>query len=38
MNAVVMPTPNRDFVVADLSQAEFGRKEIEIGRDTRCRA
>ena len=30
MNAVVTPTPNRDFVVADLSQAEFGRKEMAI--------
>jgi len=30
MNAVVSPAANQDFVVADLSQAEFGRKEMAI--------
>jgi adenosylhomocysteinase len=30
MNAVVTPTENRDFVVADLSLAGFGRKEMAI--------
>ena len=30
MNAVVTPAVNQDFVVADLSQAEFGRKEMAI--------
>src|SRR5512137_1253042 len=30
MNAVVTPAANQDFVVADLSQAEFGRKEMAI--------
>ena len=30
MNAVVSPVPNRDYVVADLSLADFGRKEIAI--------
>jgi adenosylhomocysteinase len=30
MNAVVSPVPNRDYVVADLSQADFGRKEMAI--------
>ncbi len=30
MNAVVSPAPSRDFAVADLSLADFGRKEIAI--------
>jgi adenosylhomocysteinase len=30
MNAVVKDLPNQDFKVADLSQADWGRKEIEI--------
>ena len=30
MNAVVKPTPNQDFKVADLSLAAFGRKEITL--------
>jgi len=30
MNAVVSPVPSRDYVVADLSQADFGRKEMAI--------
>jgi adenosylhomocysteinase len=30
MNAVVSPVKNRDYVVADLSQADFGRKEMAI--------
>src|SRR5512135_1357949 len=30
MNAVVTPAANQDFAVADLSQAEFGRKEMAI--------
>jgi adenosylhomocysteinase len=30
MNAVVSPVQNRDYVVADLSLAEFGRKEMAI--------
>ena len=30
MNAVVSPVPNRDYVVADLSLADFGRKEMAI--------
>ena len=30
MNAVVSARPDRDYAVADLSQAEFGRKEMAI--------
>src|SRR5512139_3969629 len=30
MNAVVTPAANQDFVVADLSEAAFGRKEMAI--------
>ncbi len=30
MNAVVQAQANQDFVVADLSLADFGRKEIAI--------
>src|SRR5512146_2900525 len=30
MNAVVTPAAKQDFVVADLSQADFGRKEMAI--------
>ncbi|NBW90510.1 MAG: adenosylhomocysteinase, partial [Gammaproteobacteria bacterium] len=30
MNAVIQPDPKRDFHVADLSLADWGRKEIRI--------
>ena len=30
MNAVVSPVPNRDYVVADLSQADFGREPVHM--------